>query len=112
MPVALLTGFCFGGIAMVVTARASGYEFFMYYQTLLITPMLLLSGVFFPLSRMPEVVQAGAHLLPLLHAVALVRPAMTGGEVQQPLLHLLVLFAWGVLGVVLATRLCRQRFAR
>ena len=112
LPVALLTGFCFGGMAMVVTARARSYEFFMYYQTLLITPMLLLSGVFFPLSRMPEAVQAGAQLLPLAHAVALVRPAMTGGELQQPLLHTSVLAAWGVGGLVVATRLARSRFSR
>lgn len=112
LPVSLLTGFCFAGMAMVVTARARSYEFFMYYQTLLITPMLLLSGVFFPLSRMPEAVQVGAQVLPLAHAVALVRPLMTGAEVTQPLLHLAVLLAWGGAGLWLATRIAGTRFAR
>ena len=111
-PVALLTGFCFAGIAMVVTACARSYEFFMYFQTLLLTPMLLLSGVFFPLSRMPEAVQAGAQALPLVPSVALVRPAMTGGESDAVVLHLLVLAGWGLAGLLVATLLCRRRFAR
>ena len=48
LPVVLLAGLCFASMAMVVTATARGYEFFLYYTTLAITPMLLLSGVFFP----------------------------------------------------------------
>ena len=112
LPVSLLTGFCFAALAMVVTAKARSYEFFMYYQTLLITPMLLLSGVFFPLSRMPEAVQAAAQVLPLVHAVSVVRPLMTGTEGGPVLIHLLVLLAWGVGGLVLATRLIAARLAR
>lgn len=112
LPVAALTGFCFASLAMVVTARARSYEFFMYYQTLLITPMLLLSGVFFPLSRMPEAVQTAAQLLPLAHAVALVRPLMTGGVNETPLLHLAVLATWGVGALLLSIRLVEQRLTR
>ncbi len=109
MPVAMLTGFCFASLAMLVTARARSYEFFMYYQTLLITPMLLLSGVFFPLSRMPEALQTAAHVLPLVHAVALVRPLMTGAESNTPVLHVVVLLGWGLASLSLSIHLVRQR---
>ena len=112
LPVAVLTGFCFASLAMLVTARARSYEFFMYYQTLLITPMLLLSGVFFPLARMPDALQAAAQVLPLAHAVALVRPLMTGGAHDTPLLHLAVLAAWGLGALLLAVRLVEQRLTR
>ena len=112
LPVALLTGFCFAGISMVVTALSRSYEFFMYYQTLFITPILLLSGVFFPLSRMPEILQWMAQALPLVHAVAVVRPLMTGIEATgSATLHLLILLAWGVAGVAIATLLVQRRLS-
>lgn len=112
LPMALATGFCFAGLAMVVTTLSRSYEFFMYFQTTLITPMLLLSGVFFPLSRMPAPVREASHVLPLWHAVVVVRPLMTGGAVTAPLLHVAVLAAWGAAGLALATRLAHQRLSR
>ena len=43
-----------------MTALAPGYDFFMYYFTLVLTPMVLLSGVFFPVEQMPAALQAAA----------------------------------------------------
>ena len=62
----------------------------------MITPLLLLSGVFFPLDRMPGFIQLGAEFLPLTHAVGLVRPLMTGVSPEQPLWDLLVLVIYTV----------------
>ncbi len=110
LPVALLIGCCFGAMALVVTALASSYDFFLYYFTLVVTPMFLMSGIFFPLAELPEVVRAGAELLPLSHAVVVVRPLMT--EMESTLwmsLHLLVPLLYGVVAVWLATRLLRKR---
>jgi lipooligosaccharide transport system permease protein len=112
LPVGLLTGACFGALALAVTAFARSYDFFLYYHTLLVTPMMLFSGVFFPLEGMPEAIQLGARLLPLTHAVELVRPLMTGGEVPEPVLHLLVLGAYAVAATRLATHLVARRLQR
>lgn len=108
-PVVALAGLCFAGMAMLVTAVARSYDFFLFYTTLVMTPMFLLSGVFFPLTRMPDAVQAGALLLPLGHAVALVRPLMTGGAPGSPLVHVAVLGAWALACTALATHLIRRR---
>jgi len=51
----------------------------MYYFTLFVTPAALISGVFFPLDQLPAAFQTVAHLLPLSHAVELVRPLLLGG---------------------------------
>jgi ABC-2 type transporter. len=51
LPVAFLTGLCFSSLALLVTSSAKSYDFFLYYTTLFITPMVLLSGVFFLLIR-------------------------------------------------------------
>ena len=54
LPLALLVGLCFASIGMIMTALAPAYDFFMYYFTLVVTPMMLLCGVFFPVSQLPH----------------------------------------------------------
>jgi lipooligosaccharide transport system permease protein len=85
LPVAFLAGLCFGAMALVVTSFARSYDFFVYYITLGVTPMVLLSGVFFPHEALPEPVRLGAGLLPLHHVVSLVRPLL-GGQADWLLL--------------------------
>lgn len=109
LPVVLLTGLCFAGLALVVTAFATNYDFFLYYNTLILTPLLLFSGVFFPLEQMPAVIQWLALLFPLTHAVNLVRPLVTGTLLIQPLLHLLVLVGYTLGALALAVVLIRRR---
>ena len=111
LPLVLLIGFCFGALAMIVTAFAPSYDFFLYYFTLVLTPMLLLSGVFFPLAELPGFVSSAAYALPLAHAVALVRPLMTGAVPTDVVLHLVVVLAYAGLGWVVATRRLRRRLA-
>jgi lipooligosaccharide transport system permease protein len=112
LPVAFVTGLTFGAMALMVTAVARNYDFFLYYFTLLLTPMLLLSGVFFPLDGMPALIQQGAYVLPLAHAIDLVRPLMTGGTPVNPALHIGVIGIYGVVSVYFATRLIRRRVLR
>ena len=73
-PVLALVGITFSCIALVFNALAKGYDFFTYYFTLGLTPMMFLSGVFFPRDQLPAAVRWLSELLPLTHAVALVRP--------------------------------------
>lgn len=112
VPVALLTGVAFAAMALVVTALSRSYDFFLYYFTLLLTPMLLFGGVFFPLDGMPGWLQQAAQLLPLTHAIALVRPLMIGLTPEQPLLHLAVLLGYALVALELARRLIHHRLYR
>ena len=112
LPVILLAGFAFAGIAMIVTAVSPSYDFFLYYFTLVMTPMLLLSGVFFPLESLPGAVQIGAQCLPLAHVVMLVRPLMTGGTIDAPILHLAVIVGYIIATYWLSAALARRRLVR
>ncbi|WP_432257655.1 ABC transporter permease [Cupriavidus sp. TMH.W2] len=112
LPVIVLAGIAFAALAMIVTALAPSYDFFMFYQTLVMTPMLLLSGVFFPLEQLPEGVQAATKLLPLAHTVALIRPLMLGRPVDGAGLHLAVLGAYAVAALVVCLVLLRRRLLR
>jgi len=109
IPAVFLTGLCFSSLALMVTSVARSYDFFLYYNTLFITPMLLVAGVFFPIDRMPAAIQVMADFLPLTHSVALIRPLMTGIPLQAPLLHLLVLALYAGLGTLAAVTLIRRR---
>jgi lipooligosaccharide transport system permease protein len=71
--------------------------------------MTLLSGVFFPLQQLPSAVQAIAQVLPLTHAVALMRPLALGQVPEQIALHLTVLVATGALAFVVALGVARRR---
>lgn len=107
-----LVGLTFAALGLIMTALAQGYDFFMYYFTLVVTPMALLSGVFFPLDQLPGALQALAMALPLAHAVQLIRPLLLGDVPAGPWLHVGVLLAYAGAGFMIALALFRRRFAR
>ncbi|CAN7528726.1 ABC transporter permease [Rhizobacter sp. LjRoot28] len=110
LPVLWLVGLTFAAIALIFNALARGYDFFTYYFTLVMTPMTFLSGVYFPLSQMPVPLQWLAQVLPLTHAVALVRPLVIGELPARPLVPVAVLCAYAVLGYYVSLVLTRRRF--
>ncbi len=112
LPVILLAGLAFAGLAMIVTAIAPSYDFFLYYFTLIMTPMLLLSGVFFPLESLPAAVAMGAQWLPLAHVVMLVRPLMTGSLPDAAILHLAVISGYAITTYWISAALARRRLIR
>jgi lipooligosaccharide transport system permease protein len=109
IPLFFLVGLCFAGPALVMAALASGYDFFNYYTTLLITPMFIFSGVFYPVATLPAFAQAIVQALPLYHAIALIRPLVAGQAPEQVLLHVSVLLAYAVVGYVAANVFIRRR---
>lgn len=109
LPIVFLIGLCFAGPAMVISAISPGYDFFNYYFTLAITPMFILCGVFYPVDALPEPLQAFVQLLPLTHAVALVRPLVAGQPLSDVPLHLVVLLAYAAIGYYIAVVFARRR---
>lgn len=109
IPLSLLVGLCFASLGLIVTALAPGYDFFMYYFTLVITPMTMLCGVFFPTEQLPAAFQVAANLLPLTHATALVRPLLLGSVPADIALHVLVLAAYTAAAFYAALVIFRRR---
>jgi lipooligosaccharide transport system permease protein len=112
IPVVILTGLCFAGMGLVMNAVSPNYDFFLYYFTLVITPMVLLCGVFYPVSQLPAALQMVSRFLPLSHAIDLVRPLVLGRLPEDILLHVLVLIAYGSVGFWLGLGLTRRRLLR
>ncbi len=112
IPLALLVGLTFASIGLIMTALAPSYDFFMYYFTLVITPMMLLCGVFFPVAQLPAGLQHLASALPLTHAVDLARPLMSGFIPPQAFTHIAVLLAYTLVGFYVSLVLFRRRLSR
>jgi lipooligosaccharide transport system permease protein len=112
IPLALLVGLCFAALGLIMTALAPSYDFFMYYFTLLITPMMMLSGVFFPVAQLPLALQHVSAVLPLTHAIDLVRPLLNGYLPQDIALHLGVLLAYTLGGFYISLVLFRNRLSK
>ena len=110
LPLLGLVGVTFASIALVFNALAKGYDFFTYYFTLVLTPMTFLSGVYFPISQMPQWLQGFAQVLPLTAAVKLVRPLIIGEMPAEWLGPMLVLLGYALGGYYLALVLTRRRF--
>ena len=109
-PVLLGAGIAFSCIALIFNALAKGYDFFTYYFTLFLTPMMFLSGVFFPREQLPPLLRWFSDWLPLTNAVELVRPLFMDRWPEQPLRHGLVLVAYAVGAFWVALALTRRRF--
>ena len=110
IPVTFVTGLCFAAMAMVVTSVARSYDVFLYYTTLFVTPSLLVSGVFFPLSQMPPAIQSLAAWTPLSHIVNVVRPLMTGAEIDaSAVTWLLVPLLYAAIAWLTASHIASRR---
>lgn len=103
-------GVTFSSVALIFNALARGYDFFTYYFTLFVTPMMFLSGVFFPREQLPAPLRLLSEALPLTHAVELVRPLFVDQWPATPLRHALVLLAYAVVAFWVALVLTRRRF--
>jgi len=112
IPLVFVTGLAFAGMGLIMTAISPSYDFFMYYFTLVITPMMLLCGVFFPLAQLPAAIQNVAQALPLTHAVALARPLMQGSAPTDIALHLAVLLGYAAVSFYVAVVLTRRRLLK
>ncbi len=72
------TGMLFACPGLLVATWAKTHEQLFYYFTLVVTPMFLFSGVFFPIAHLPTQVQYVIDATPLYHVVNLIRGLILG----------------------------------
>lgn len=76
--VGLLTGMLFASIALVVVSFVKGIDQLSFYFSGIISPMMFLSGVVFPVSNLPSILKVVAEVLPLTHCVRIMRTFLSG----------------------------------
>jgi lipooligosaccharide transport system permease protein len=109
LPLGFVAGVMFYAMALIVTALSKSYEFFNYYFTLVVAPMYLFSGVFFPLDKAPRWAHGLAQILPLTHVVAISRACVRGVPSSALVFHLVVLLVYAALAYAIAATLMARR---
>ncbi len=112
IPVIFISGLIFSEISIIVAAKVPGIDYFNYFYTLLMTPMFLFSGIFFPLDTMPPLVTKIAFFMPLYHVVTICR-AFAYGKIT-------VAVGWDILWMLIVAvllapypfRLMRKRLVK
>jgi lipooligosaccharide transport system permease protein len=94
-PIAFISGLGWACFGIMIAGLLKSIDNFNYVTSIVITPMFLVAGTFFPLSGLPEGAQILGNLNPLHHTVELVRHASFGWDPTADVLHLgaLLLFA-------------------
>lgn len=105
IPIAVLTAMAFVTPLFWFAAARQSEEGFTTIFRLVVTPLMLFSGTFFPISQLPVWLQPIAWVTPLWHGTELARPAFLGTPVASWWwLHLGVILAWVVVGAMGAQR--------
>jgi lipooligosaccharide transport system permease protein len=112
VPLAFLGGIVFGAIGLFFTGIIPTIEMFNLPIFLLVTPMFLFSGTFFPVSNLPLWVKPLAFVFPLYHLVELARLLCLGRHETLPLISLLYLFMVAFLFTALALICMRRRLIK
>ena len=103
LPAAVLIGFGFGGIGLLVTTYLKSWQDF-DLVTMALLPLFLFSATFYPIEVYPPLLQPLILLSPLTHGVELVRSLMLGDLRWALLGHAAVFVVLGLVGLRLATR--------
>jgi lipooligosaccharide transport system permease protein len=96
LPVLFLSGLTFSAMAMIINALARGYDTLSNYFVVVVTPMVFVSGVFFPIEQLPAWLAAVARWLPLAVMVDVVRPLVLGRAPDRVAIDLALLVLYGV----------------
>jgi len=115
IPVAVLGGGAFGAVILFAAAKIEkDDQFFNILGRLVIMPMFLFSGTFFPLSSMPIYLQPIGWVSPLWHATELGREAAFDYGISNLMvgIHLMYLITLVVVGLILARRQFDWRLAK
>jgi lipooligosaccharide transport system permease protein len=106
--IAFVTGFGFACFGIFIAAVMKSIENFNYVTSIVITPLMLVAGTFFPIDALPGWAQVAANVNPLYHCVQLVRHAVFGFQIED-LSHLAVIIVFGLLMWRLAVNRLEKR---
>src|SRR3990170_3550157 len=103
LPAALLLAFAVGAVAM------AGSTYLRYWTDLdiisiIVLPIFLFSGTFYPISVYPPVLQVLVWVSPLYHGTEIIRALMLGAVEPIVLVHVAILVAYAFVGFTICAR--------
>lgn len=112
VPLSVLGGLLFSGMGLITTALVPAIDQFNLSTFLVIFPMFLFSGTFFPMDVLPGWALAVAWALPLTHLSSLLRGACLGIAPEAPGGSLLYLAVATMVSGALALLLMKRRLVK
>lgn len=113
IPVAILSGLAFGLPVMAWAATQRVDTGFALLFRFVVTPLFVLGGTFFPIDRLPQLLQGVAWLTPLANGVAVTRGLTTGtAGLSSSFVHLGVLLLYAAAGIAAARITFQRELAR
>ena len=103
-PAAVLAATSFSALFVCITTFVRKIEDFDVVVGLVVMPMFLFSGTFFPVSRVPLIPRIVIEMLPLYHGTAMLRQLTTGAVDRTFVLHVAYLVILGATAFALAMR--------
>ncbi|HEV7605485.1 MAG: lipooligosaccharide transport system permease protein [Chloroflexota bacterium] len=103
VPAALLVGFAFGAVGMAATSFMKTWQDFDLIQ-LVVLPMFLFSGTFYPIDAYPEALRVFVQLTPLYQGVDLIRSLAVGAISPVVVVHVVYLVTMGMVGLAVTSR--------
>ena len=100
---ALLVGFAFGAVGMAATSFMKTWQDFDLIQ-LVVLPMFLFSGTFYPIDAYPEALRVFVQLTPLYQGVDLIRSLAVGAISPVVVVHVVYLVTMGMVGLAVTSR--------
>ena len=109
IPFLILGSILFASLGMLAGTLAKDPETANGLLYIIITPMMLLSGVFYPLTSLPTYLQYVAHVLPLTYVIEGLSAVMIYGNYVQATVDIAVLVVITAILFVAATKLFNWR---
>lgn len=109
IPLAFVGGVAFGAMGMWLTGITPTIDMFNIPFFLIVTPMFLFSGTFFPVGGLPGWAKSLAVLTPLYHLTELCRATLLGLWESSLLLGVVYLLVFAVVFIGVAVRAMRKR---
>jgi lipooligosaccharide transport system permease protein len=103
VPAALLVGLAFGAVGMAATSFMKTWQDFDLIQ-LVVLPLFLFSGTFYPIETYPEAIRWIVQVTPLYQGVDLIRSLAVGAISPVLLVHVAYLLAMGAIGLFVVSR--------
>jgi lipooligosaccharide transport system permease protein len=103
VPAATLLAFAFAAAGMAATTYMRSWQDFDLIQ-LVVLPLFLFSGTFYPISAYPPALQLFVQLTPLYQGVDLIRSLVTGAVDPGILWHVVYLSVMGVVGLAVVSK--------
>jgi lipooligosaccharide transport system permease protein len=112
IPASILIGAAFSAACLATTAYLRTVQDFDLPMGLVVMPMFLFSGTFFPIDLYPQPIQLAMELTPLFHAVGLLRGLATGLLGWHELWDLGYIVAFGAIAMWIALNRLETRLIK